>query len=134
MVLPRARCAKGYRRRRLGRRLEARLAWEYKGKRADLDVAFDQLRQYASALDNPPLLIVSDMARFRIRTNLTNSVSATHEFALDDLDDSANRDKLKVGEVGECARGALHIQTVNSRHSEIKGFSASLPRHRHQVP
>ena len=70
-------------------------AWEYKGKRADLDAAFDQLRQYALALDNPPLLIVSDMARFRIRTNWTNSVSATHEFALDDLADAANRDKLK---------------------------------------
>ena len=48
-------------------------AWEYKGKHADLDAAFNQLRQYALALENPPLLIVSDMARFRIRTNWTNS-------------------------------------------------------------
>ena len=70
-------------------------AWEYKGKRADLDTAFNQLRQYALALENPPLLIVSDMARFRIRTNWTNSVSVTHEFTLDDLADGANRDKLK---------------------------------------
>ena len=70
-------------------------AWEYKGKHADLDAAFDQLRQYALALENPPLLIVSDMARFRIRTNWTNSVSKTHEFALDDLADGATRDKLK---------------------------------------
>ena len=70
-------------------------AWEYKGKHANLDVAFGQLRQYALALDNPPLLIVSDMARFRIVTNWTNSVSVTHEFALDDLADAANRDKLK---------------------------------------
>ena len=70
-------------------------AWEYKGKRADLDAAFDQLRQYALALENPPLLIVSDMARFRIRTNWTNSVSETHEFTLDDLFDAATRDKLK---------------------------------------
>ncbi len=70
-------------------------AWEYKGKHADLDAAFNQLRQYALALDNPPLLIVSDMARFRIRTNWTNSVSETHEFTLDDLADGATRDKLK---------------------------------------
>ena len=70
-------------------------AWEYKGRRADLDVAFNQLRQYALALENPPLLIVSDMARFRIRTNWTNSVSETHEFTLDDLADGATRDKLK---------------------------------------
>ena len=70
-------------------------AWEYKGKHANLDAAFNQLRQYALALENPPLLIVSDMARFRIRTNWTNSVSETHEFALDDLADAACRDKLK---------------------------------------
>ena len=70
-------------------------AWEYKGKHADLDAAFNQLRQYALALENPPLLIVSDMARFRVRTNWTNSVSETHEFTLDDLFDAATRDKLK---------------------------------------
>ena len=70
-------------------------AWEYKGRRANLDAAFDQLRQYALALENPPLLIVSDMARFRLRTNWTNSVSETHEFTLDDLADAAVRDKLK---------------------------------------
>ena len=70
-------------------------AWEYKGRRADLDAAFNQLRQYALALENPPLLIVSDMARFRIRTNWTNSVSATHEFTLDDLADGTTRDRLK---------------------------------------
>jgi len=70
-------------------------AWEYKGRLANLDAAFNQLRQYALALENPPLLIVSDMARFRIRTNWTNSVSETHEFTLEDLADGATRDKLK---------------------------------------
>ena len=70
-------------------------AWEYKGKHADLDAAFNQLRQYALALENPPVLIVSDMVRFRIRTNWTNSVSLTHEFGLDELADTANRNKLK---------------------------------------
>ena len=64
-------------------------AWEYKGQRANLDVAFNQLRQYSLALENPPLLIVSDMARFRIRTNWTNSVSLTHDFTLEDLADAA---------------------------------------------
>ena len=70
-------------------------AWEYKGKHADLDSAFDQLRQYALALENPPLLVVSDMTRFRIRTNWTNSVSETHEFVLDDLAEASVRDKLQ---------------------------------------
>lgn len=40
-------------------------AWEYKGKAKDLDKAFAQLQQYAIALENPPLLIVSDMDRKR---------------------------------------------------------------------
>ena len=70
-------------------------AWEYKGQRADLNAAFEQLRQYSLALENPPLLIVSDMRRFRIRTNWTNSVSQTHDFHLDDLGDAATRDTLK---------------------------------------
>ena len=70
-------------------------AWEYKGQRADLDAAFEQLRQYSLALENPPLLIVSDMRRFRIRTNWTNSVSKTYEFGLDDLTDAATRSRLK---------------------------------------
>ena len=69
--------------------------WEYKGQCANLDAAFAQLRQYALALENPPLLIVSDLRRFRIRTNWTNSVSKTYEFDLDDLTDHAVRDRLK---------------------------------------
>ena len=72
-------------------------AWEYKGRRANLDAAFNQLRQYALALENPPLLIVSDMVRFRIRTNWTNSVSRTHEFKLNDLADAATREQAEVG-------------------------------------
>ena len=70
-------------------------AWEYKGPHANLDTAFRQLRQYALALENPPLLIVCDLQRFRIRTNWTNSVSLTHEFGLEDLRDTATRNKLK---------------------------------------
>ena len=70
-------------------------AWEYKGKHANLDKAFQQLRQYALALENPPLLIVSDMARFWIITNWTNSVSVVREFTLAELEDGANRDWLK---------------------------------------
>ena len=70
-------------------------AWEYKGKHANLDSAFNQMRQYALALENPPLLIVSDMVRFRIATNWTNSVSERHEFVLEDLADAGVRDKLK---------------------------------------
>lgn len=70
-------------------------AWEYKGKRANLDKAFDQLLQYSIALENPPLLIVSDMDVIRIHTNWTNTVQNVHTIHLEDLTDAANRDKLR---------------------------------------
>lgn len=70
-------------------------AWEYKGKRANLDKAFDQLLQYAIALENPPLLIVSDMDVIRVHTNWTNTVQNIHTIPLDDLTDASNRDLLR---------------------------------------
>ncbi len=68
--------------------------WEYKRKKRNLDAAFGQLLQYAIALENPPLLIVSDTDRIRIHTNWTNTVQRVHELTLDDLSDAANRDLL----------------------------------------
>jgi hypothetical protein len=69
--------------------------WEYKGKRKDLNAAFVQLQQYAIALENPPLLVVSDMETFILRTNWTNAVSETHTLTLDDLRDPRRRQTLK---------------------------------------
>lgn len=70
-------------------------AWEYKGKRKDLDKAFMQLQNYAGALGNPPLLIVSDMDTIRIHTNWTNTISVVHTLTLQDLRDGAKRDLLR---------------------------------------
>ena len=71
-------------------------AWEYKGTRANLDDAFAQLQRYAVALDNPPLLIVSDIGTtIRIHTNWTNSVSKRYEIAIADLADPVKRGWLK---------------------------------------
>jgi type II restriction/modification system DNA methylase subunit YeeA len=70
--------------------------WEYKGKKKDLDEANRQLLNYAVALENPPLLIVSDMDRIIIRTNWTNTVQEAHALALDDLLDGAKRDLLRA--------------------------------------
>ncbi len=71
-------------------------AWEYKGKRKDLGAAFTQLQQYAVALENPPLLIVSDMDRIRIHTNWTNTVQKTYEIELADLIKADVRDRLRA--------------------------------------
>lgn len=71
-------------------------AWEYKGKRKDLKAAFNQLLQYSVALENPPLLIVSDMDRILIHTNWTNTVQEVHEFTLEQMVDGEVRDRLKA--------------------------------------
>lgn len=71
-------------------------AWEYKGKRKNLRDAYAQLQQYAVALENPPLLVVSDMASFEIHTNWTNTVHEVHRITLDELRDAAVRRKLKA--------------------------------------
>jgi hypothetical protein len=70
-------------------------AWEYKGKHQDLAAALRQLQQYALALDNPPLLIVSDMATIEIHTHFTNTVNVVHRLTLDDLADPDQFQKLK---------------------------------------
>ena len=70
-------------------------AWEYKKPNRDLSAAFSQLQQYAGALGNPPLLVVSDMLRFRVHTNWTNTVTQVDEIVLDQLIDPGKRHVLK---------------------------------------
>ena len=69
--------------------------WEYKGPRKNLVQAYAQLKQYADALGNPPLLIVSDMQEIRIHTNFTNEISEQHVIKLPDLIAPENREKLR---------------------------------------
>ena len=70
-------------------------AWEYKGKHKDLKAALRQLQQYALALENPQLLIVSDMETIEIHTNFPNTVNVVHRLTLDDLADPARISLLK---------------------------------------
>ena len=60
-------------------------AWEYKGKHANLDAAYQQLLQYRESLENPPLLIVSDLDTIIIHTNFTNTVKHIERIDLSDL-------------------------------------------------
>ena len=70
-------------------------AWEYKGKHKDLQAALRQLQQYALALENPQLLIVSDMETIEIHTNFPNTVNVVHRLTLDDLADPAKLELLR---------------------------------------
>ncbi len=55
-------------------------AWEYKGKKKNLDDAYKQLLRYRESLLNPPLLVVCDFDRYIIRTNFNGTVQEIHEF------------------------------------------------------
>ncbi len=68
--------------------------WEYKGPDKDLQSAYAQLKQYADALENPPLLITSDIRRIEIHTNFTNTVKKVYSLALSDLADARKREIL----------------------------------------
>lgn len=77
-------------------------AWEYKGKHKDLDGAHRQLLRYAGALQNSPLLVVSDIERIVVRTNWTNAVSERHDLLLTEL---ADPDRLRPGKTREALTG-----------------------------
>ena len=70
-------------------------AWEYKGKHANLDKAYGQLLNYSGSLENPPLLIVSDIERILIHTHFTNTVKKSYLLTLDDLLDPSKLDLLR---------------------------------------
>jgi type II restriction/modification system DNA methylase subunit YeeA len=69
--------------------------WEYKGKKKDLDAAYQQLLQYREALENPPLLVVSDLDRFEVHTNFTGTAKKVYSVTLADLA-SAPQEPLRI--------------------------------------
>jgi hypothetical protein len=62
-------------------------AVEYKTARQPktLAEAFKQLQQYASALENPPLLVVCDFERYEVHANFNGAVSKVYRFANADI-------------------------------------------------
>jgi len=74
-----------------------KFAWEYKtkDKYKDLKGAYQQLCQYREALDNPPLLIVCDIARLEIHTNFTGTAKQVHAIELAEMAEPAALDLLR---------------------------------------
>lgn len=70
-------------------------AWEYKAPGRDLNAALKQLMNYALALDNPPLLVVSDLRSIEIHTHFTGHPSDVHRIALADLTQPETLQKLR---------------------------------------
>ncbi len=65
-------------------------AWEYKGKKKNLDEAYKQLLRYRESLLNPPLLVVCDFDRYIIRTNFNGTVQEVYEFTNAEIDTPEN--------------------------------------------
>ena len=70
-------------------------AWEYKAPNKDLNAALKQLMNYALALDNPPLLVVSDLRTIEIHTHFTGHPSEIHRFEIAQLTQPETLQKLK---------------------------------------
>ncbi|MXY46546.1 MAG: class I SAM-dependent DNA methyltransferase, partial [Chloroflexi bacterium] len=70
-------------------------AWEFKGLHRDLNEAYSQLQRYREALNNPPILAVSDFQTIEIHTNFTNKVSEVHTIPISELDEPENIDLLR---------------------------------------
>jgi hypothetical protein len=71
-------------------------AWEYKGKRKDRKAAYRQLVGYKDALENPPLLVVSDLERIEVHTNFTGLSPKTYTVTLDDLEAPDPSEPLRI--------------------------------------
>ena len=75
--------------------LEGSFGWAFKGSDADLPDALLQLLRYQVHLKTPPLLIVSSFKTVWIQTNFPGMETVRHEFAVVELDQPANLDKLR---------------------------------------
>ncbi|HEX5454783.1 MAG TPA: class I SAM-dependent DNA methyltransferase, partial [Stellaceae bacterium] len=98
-------------------------AWEYKGDNANLVKAYAQLKGYADALENPPLLIVSDMQEIRVHTNFTNAIAQQHVIPLMDMRSVEARDLLR-----NCFLHPERLRPTASRESVTAEAAASFAR------
>ena len=70
--------------------------WEAKGTQRSLDRAYEQLKMYADALQNPPLLVVTDLQTIIVHTNFTNTVKREYRFSVEQLAEYETRQILEA--------------------------------------
>lgn len=88
-------------------------AWEYKRRGADLDKAYQQILYYREDLENPPLLVVTDIERTEVHTNFTNSAKQVYAFTLEQLSDPQCLNTLrKVFHDPKALRPGETVETV----------------------
>lgn len=114
-----------------------KFAWEYKrkDKYRNLDEAYRQLCQYREALENPPLLIVSDITRTEIHTNFTGTAKQVHVVALTELAEPRGLDLFRrVFTDPESFRPAVTPEVVTEEVARQIGKLAQALRDRGHDP
>jgi len=101
---------------------------EYKGQGKDLDAAYKQLLQYREDLENPPLLVVSDLDRILIRTNFTGTRTALHEIRLETIEDPANLELLRwlFFEPEKLKPGAVSVSVTQEAAKRLGALAQAL--------
>ncbi len=74
---------------------EEHFGWEFKGRDAQLDGAFDQLLRYQVHLKTPPLLIVSSFETIRIQTNFPGMETARYDVGIGEFEQPARLELLR---------------------------------------
>ena len=107
-------------------------AWEYKAPGADLGKALKQLMTYALALDNPPLLVVSDRHLIQIHTHFTGAPSEVHTIRIEDIGTPENLQKLQwLFEAPERFRPSRDNRQITDEAARAFADLASRLRARH---
>lgn len=110
-------------------------AWEYKAPGKDLGAALKQLMTYALALDNPPLLVVSDRSRIEIHTHFTGRPSEVHTITLEEIGQPQNLQKLRwLFEAPENFKPKLTTYAVTEAAAERMGTLAKRLTERNVDP
>lgn len=100
--------------------------WEYKGKHKDLKAAYNQLLQYREDLDNPPLLVVSDMDRFEVHCNFTGSAKRTYRFDLADIAGNAQVEVLPSTEGAQPPTAMFVLKALFTDPTELRSVGADF--------
>lgn len=107
--------------------LRGHFGWEYKGPKKDLTKAYEQLQLYRESLENPPLLIVSDLDVIEVHSNFTNTAKRVERFALDDLL-KPERPELMSIEVVDGVVDQAETSMVRDLHYSSRSLSHSNKR------
>lgn len=116
---------------------KGKFGWEYKrkDKYKTLEEAYLQLLQYREALESPPLLIVSDIARTEIHTNFTGTKKEVHSIPLAELAEPSNLDLLRRAFTDPASfRPALTTETITQEVAAKLGKVAEGLRTRKHDP